>query len=280
MAHDHPEELKRLLIALDYPNNGLFVHIDAKSNLDCTLFRDLIKLANIVFIRRTSINWGGNSIVNCSLRLLAAAYESKENYDYFHMLSGLDYPVKPHTYIDNFFEQNQGKNFLLIRRDVEHSEKIQLRCDQYHFLQDKFIGKKRNLWKYIDFASCYVQRALGIKRFGGKQIYYGSQWWSITRKLAQYFVNESSNISRQYRWTYCADEIYSSMAVINTPFESTLSTLGNLRFVEWKWFSKRDSSPRTLVAADYGILGAPNILFARKFVLPESTTLYKKLSNL
>lgn len=39
---------------------------------------------------------------------------SIDNYDYLHILSGEDLPLKSQTYICDFFQKNNGKEFIKI----------------------------------------------------------------------------------------------------------------------------------------------------------------------
>jgi hypothetical protein len=278
IAHNQIDQLKRLICALDYSENDLFIHIDKKSRMTPDDFSQMITTCGLFFIPRIKVTWGGYSQVECELNLLRAAYERNENYGYYHLLSGVDFPVKSHEYISDFFQKHKGENFLRIRCSEKQS-KIQMRCDQYHLLQNLLVGKNRNIWKYLDFFSCYLQRCVGIRRFGGKAIRYGSNWWSITSELASYFVSSYDTLIRKYRWTYCADECFCITEVLSSSFADTLSDLGDLRFVEWVWYSRHDSSPRVLKLSDMQKLSSSEILFARKFILPDSLQLEQAIEK-
>jgi hypothetical protein len=276
MAHGNPKELLRLITALDYPENDIFVHLDARWTIGQNFFKGATKQAGLTFTPRIKVVWGGDSMVKCELLLMKVAFRHAE-YDYFHLLSGTDYPVKSHDYMMDFFQRHKGENFLQRTQAVKHPERIQMRCDQYHFLQNSMIGKKRNFWKYLDFASCYIQRFFGVRRFHGQDIVFGTPRGSMTRELTGYFVKNATEIARKYRWTYCADEVFCNQEIIGTEFENSLSPCGDLRYAQWVWFSKRDCSPRALTEGDAAILEEENILFARKFILPESEMLYNRI---
>lgn len=278
MAHGNIHELLRLITALDYPENDIFIHLDERWSVKQDVFDGVVAQAGLIFTPRIKVVWGGSSMVKCELLLMKVAYEHAE-YDYFHLLSGVDYPVKSHEYIMDFFEQHNGENFLQRNEAERHPERVQMRCDQYHFLQNSLVGKKRNLWKYIDFGSCYIQKRIGIRRFHGQRIVFGTSRGSLTRDLTRFFVERQTEIERKYRWTYCADEVFCNQEIIDTEFESTLSPLGDLRYAEWIWFSKHDSSPRPLTGDDINLVKRQDILFARKFILPESRDLYALLDK-
>lgn len=275
-AWTQAEQLKKLIRALDYSDNDLFIHWDIKSETDAKEFEGVASQCGVYFIPRMSVTWGGGSQVVCILNLLEAAYTHNANYGYYHMMSGVDFPVKSHEYIDQFFNDHAGELFFE-ERHHETQTKTQMRCDQYHFLQDTLIGKKRNIWKYLDFASCYVQRVLGIRRFRGKKIHYGSAQWSVTGDVVEFILAKKDKIKKQYRWSYCADECFLITELQSTDFIQRLSPLGSLTYAEWVQVSKRDNSPKALSLQDQASISSPDILFARKFVLPTSEELETRI---
>lgn len=276
IAHDRPEELRRLILALDDPDHDIYVHLDKKSKLDSHTFSGLTSHSTLTFIPRRKVVWGGSSQIAVELDLFAAAHQ-QGGYRYYHLLSGVDYPVKSNDYIHHYFEQHDGQNFIAIE---ENGPRFRLRFDQYHFLQNTLVGKRRNLWKYIDFASCYMQKAVGIRRFPQKKdIRKFINWVSVTDEVVDLIVIRKEAILKQYRFTYCCDEVFLLEQIQDTPLYQTVAPQGNLRYIEWVWMSKHDSSPRTLTMQDITTLEKPDILFARKFNLPESKDLYAALDK-
>lgn len=66
MAHNEPYVLDKLIHMLDYPNNDIYIHVDAKSNLI-----DKRKLytnsAGLVILPSRRLTWGGKSNI-CNFR--------------------------------------------------------------------------------------------------------------------------------------------------------------------------------------------------------------------
>lgn len=273
MSHDCLDELKLHIRALDWPENDIFCHIDTKAPFGEDAILGMTHHATLQCISSESVSWGGSSQVRCGLRLLETAARSGRHM-YYHMLSGVDFPVKSHKEIIDFFDRNAGKNYIRKRVRIPQ-EKINLRVCQYHLLQDRFIGKKRNIWKYIDFASCYVLRAIGINRFRGIPISYSTALWSIIEELARYYVNKLDEIVKKYRYSYCADEVVYITELYNTSFK--IEDM-DLRFMEYVRFSKHDVSPKNLTRDDAVKFLDGEFVFARKFHLPESRELYGFLS--
>ena len=275
IAHDRKEELSKLIRVLDHANNSIYVHVDAKSAMDIEPLKKLTVHSTVKFIERRPVTWGGYSGVDVEMRLFEAAY-ADGGYRYYHVMSGVDYPVKSPEYIQRYFAQHDGENFIQIEPDLE---RFRMRFDQYHWLQEPFVGKKRNLWKYVDFASCYVQRLVGVQRFKGRTMRRTINWVSVTDAVVAELMRRKNAIRKNYRWTYCCDEVFLMSELIGTPLEHTLSSAGNLRYIDWEWMSARDSSPRVLTARDIDRLAGPDILFARKFNIPQSLELYDAIDD-
>lgn len=91
MAHQHPEQLRMLMRCLDYKNNDIFLHIDAKYKDFDGIKHQLsaqVRNAKLVVLRnRVDVRWGDFSQIECELRLLEAA-TSESTYSYYHLLSG------------------------------------------------------------------------------------------------------------------------------------------------------------------------------------------------
>lgn len=105
------------------------------------------------------------------------------------------------------------------------------------------------------------------------------QWVSITDEAVAELVHRKDEITKNYRWTYCCDEIFLISELIGTPLEKTITGTTDLRYIEWEWVSAQDSSPRVLTTSDIGQLESPDILFARKFNLPQSAELYQAVDD-
>lgn len=98
---------------LDDGRNDIYLHIDKKVVLG-PLEQDLFRLAKarlFVLEQRLDVRWGDISVVKAELLLLETA-SMKGPYDYYHLLSGVDLPIKSQDYIHRFFEKNKGYEFV------------------------------------------------------------------------------------------------------------------------------------------------------------------------
>ena len=89
MAHNRFEILEKLVQQLDHERNDIYIHIDKRSGkFDTDKINSLCHNASIFFVPRMRVYWGDSSMVECELHLIEKALESKEEYAYFHLLSG------------------------------------------------------------------------------------------------------------------------------------------------------------------------------------------------
>lgn len=95
MAHNNFYILEKLLLLLDDPRNDIYIHIDKKiSDFNFGYFQNLCKASKVRYPqKRINVRWGTQSLVITELLLYktAVAYES---YQYYHLLSGVDLPLK------------------------------------------------------------------------------------------------------------------------------------------------------------------------------------------
>lgn len=200
MAHDNESQLRLLLSSLDYPENEIYLHIDRKSCLDNSLFRT--QKAALHVYQCFSVYWGDLSQTKCQIFLLKEAI--KEKHDYYHLISGHDFPIKMHSQILEFFRENYGKQFIHFESNDYCMKEA---CRYYHFLAPikarcVNCNLKYRIGRVEEFIFLKFQRKLGVTR----QLYCGANWYSITHDLAKEFCLNSKKILRKVRWTFSSDE--------------------------------------------------------------------------
>ena len=132
IAHNNFILLEKLLLLLDDERNDLYLHVDLKcKEFNFPKFKNLVKKSNLIFIDRMNVKWGDSSQVEVELKLLEAAI--KNSYAYYHLISGVDLPIKSQDYIHNFFEQNKGVEYIGFIHNHNHHSRIQY----YHFYNIK-----------------------------------------------------------------------------------------------------------------------------------------------
>lgn len=275
MAHNNKAQLLILLQLLDDARNDIYLHIDKKSTeLNTADFKNKLTNANLYCVPSMSVNWGAYSQVQCELLLLRTALE-QENYRYLHLLSGSDLPLVSQNEFHDFFEEQNGKEFIDFQRSIIRDENLN-RVKYYHLFQEK-QGPNKSFYWFLNKSLVQIQKMIKINRLRGKNlvIQKGSQWFSITNDFARYILNKIELIEEIFKDSLCSDELVIQTILVNSPFKAHLyhtslddSISGNLRFTIWE-----DNHPKVLTEKDEKAIFNSNTLFARKFDLQRDSTI-------
>lgn len=269
IAHGNFRILEKQLRFLDSENADFYIHIDDKvPDFDFEYYRGIPNKSKVVFVDRLNIHWGDFSQVLCELSLFSAAVVG--NYDYYHLLSGVDVPVKSRDYIEHFFDAAPDINYVNFENAVisdHHLDRVRYRYP----MQEKDI-KNRYLRSGIRAFTAAVQRAWGvdrIKSYPDLEFQKGTNWCSLTHEAVSYIVEHQALAKEIFRDSCCGDEMLVQTILINSPcrdklpdgcFQNDHSSC--LRYIDWK-----RGKPYTFTDADFDelIRTPPNVLFARKF---------------
>ncbi len=265
IAHSNEYILERLLKMLDNGQNDIFLHIDKKSTkLKPEKIKTYVAKSRLFFVKPMSVFWGHSSQVDCEMKLLKACVK-QENYDYIHLISGVDLPIKAQDYIHNFFANNPNKQFLQIGDASNHL----YRLNKFHFFIER--EERKGFLKLIDNINellTYRLKINRLKKYGDLQIVKTANWFSITGECADYIVSKSNFIKRFTRYTVCADEMFLGTVIWNSPFKDQIynpnpSWDGHMRYIDR--IRNVGSSPHTFTIEDKDSLDNSEMLFARKF---------------
>ena len=270
LAHHQFGLLKKQIALLDDDRNDIFIHIDKKSrNVDFNDIKSVAKSSNVYFTERIAVSWGGFSMVCAELILLESAL-NHGNYSYYHLLSGVDLPLKTTDEIFSFFEENYGTEFVhFCSDDIALNKNCNLlnRIALYYPFQESH----RSLFiKMLSSLCKHIQLALGTNRVyhTDKVFGYGSQWFSITDKLAEYVIKNKNYIFEFFKCSCCSDELFLQSLILNSDFKNRLAqkdlnqegSTAFKRLIDWK-----RGSPYVFRMGDYDLLMSSDCFFARKF---------------
>ena len=196
------------------------------------------------------------------------------------MLSGQDLPIKNNEYINKFFEEEKGKEFI----DMDPGEPSKITFSKiklYHFLQEKLQNKNKILKKIyyvIEKMSLIIQNIFKIdrtKKYKNIKFAKGANWFSITDELAKYVLESESKIKELYKYTLCCDEIFLQTLVENSKFKERVSDKGCLRYIVWE----DGKHPNIFKNENYEELVNSDCLFARKFDENVDNEIIDKIYN-
>ena len=260
LAHSSFDLLRLLISRLDDERNDIFVHIDKKVKDLPELYVEKAKL--FMLDNRIDVRWGDWTVVEAEYALFEAAV-AKGPYAYYHLLSGVDLPVKSQDYIHEFCDAHQGTEFIgytLTSITPEVVRKVQ----RWHLFPEDF--KNTSVVKRaLRAAYIRIQEILGIYRNRDIDFKKGSQWVSVTDEMARHFLANRAWAQKVFSHSFCADEMVMQTLAWQPPFREKLYNTqddgaGCLRAIGWKDGQIVDWTPEDLPA-----LRASEALFARKF---------------
>ena len=251
-AHCNAGQLQKLLLSLDDPRNDIYLHLDAKWDVDVTQFR--CERASLNVIPRMKVNWGGPSQIWNELALLREAV--KTPHGYYHLISGMDLPIKSQDSIDAFFEAGAGKEYIEFWPMNPHNLSRMLYSPLSEYSAKWWGNLVNNLFKG-------VQTVLGIRRNRDVEFRRGANWFSITHDFASYVVEQEPWIRKVFSHTCSCDEVFLQTVLGRSPFAGSCACT-NVRFIDWE---RRESTrhPHIFRISDYDALTSSESLFARKF---------------
>lgn len=259
MAHNKFDQLAVLVDLLDDERNDIYLHIDKKAK---SFDRASIKTKNagLYYVKPLSVKWGGHSQIKCEMRLFKTAGE--KHYAYYHVLSGVDLPIKTQDCIHSFFEKHKGQNFINIDEKAKGSINVANRVGQYHLFQN-IIGRSEHIvmchLRGLQERLLTLQRKMGVKRKEIIPLYKGANWISVTDEMIQYVLSQKKLIKKQFYYSHCADEVFLQSVAMASPYRDTV-TGKCLREIDWT-----RGGPYTFRREDVPMLLSSENLFARKF---------------
>lgn len=265
IAHNEFEILGKLLRVLDDERNDIYIHFDGKLKHIPALHTQRSRLH--VLAKRVKVYWGDFTIVQAELALFEEAFR-KGGYSYYHLLSGVDMPLKSQDYIHRFFEENKGKEFIGYYQDDVESL-IDTKMRRWHLCPGSYgepqnSGKAR-LRRIATGGLLRLQLLLGIRRNQSVPFRKGTQWVSVTSGFVACLLRQKEAIAHTYHHTFCADEIFVQTVCWNSTFRESLydssdEANGCLRMIHWE-----NNRLIEWTEQDYDLLMNSEALFARKF---------------
>ena len=282
-AHNKKAQLLNLLRLLNDPKNDIYIHIDKKAQgFTEAEMRAAAPDCRVAFVPRLDARWGSEVFIDAIVSLVELA--SREEHVFYHLLSGVDLPLKSQQEIHAFFEAHAGEEFVSFERETAKPYVIEGRIARYRW-QRPVQPLLKKLDRRLSPTFDALQKLIGINRIRRAPVVFqkGGVWFSITHALARYIVEKMPEYRAYYRHSSCADEIWLQTLVANSPFMERRAFMGfddelaaTMRYVDW---SGGGASPRMLTSADYDMLMESGMLFARKFDEAVDADVIRKISE-
>lgn len=259
IAHNNFGILEKLLKLLDDSRNDIYIHIDKKvKNFNFSYYLSICDQANVIFTKkRIDVRWGNVSQVRTEMLLFEIA--AQREHKYYHLLSGVDLPLKTQNEIHSFFESSHTEYIYL---KPECSLWDYQRLSIYHFPKTWEV----HIRSYLNLLQQKLKTDR-IKKYGFKCC-KGYNWCSLTHEAVLYLLEKKRFIQKITKWSVCADEVYKQYILYNSEFKDRIyrdseGNTNDLREVDWVHRVK--DSPHVYTEKDYKVLMSSKQLFARKF---------------
>lgn len=269
MAHDHFAMTESLMDLVDHPRAFPVLHLNV-GNIPEVLERHP-RLADARLIPRIEVRWGQYSLLAVQLNLLRAALE--EGFDYIHLLSGKDLPLRPVSDIIDFVDARDGTEFIAVN-PRRRTEQVRSRVGRY-WSERLLAGKVRPGPRGVAMRAAQ-QASVGLQgvarvdrtRSWGREVQTGATWFSITADLARHFVDHAEWAQRHLRHTFVPEEFFYATLAVDSPRRAYLDDdssawYSNLRHISWREGGR--GHPHTWCMADLPELASSPNMFGRKF---------------
>jgi hypothetical protein len=265
ITHTRPRQALRLIRRLNqlYDSPPIVCHHDCSQ---CEM--PLGELPGNVSLVQPHLRtaWGGFAVVEATVRAMRELFQRSDAPDWFVLLSGADYPIKPAQ---------------RVRRELVASA-----CDAHLCYEPIDPAALATDWQRVCYRRYYSPRAWlpNVARHGPEwksvrlpmwlrrprhpfrpsfRCYAGSQWFSANRDAAECVLRfaESGRRFSKYCWkTPFTDEMYFQTILANAP--GLRLNNANYRYTDW---SAGGAHPKTLGMEDVRAVLASANHFARKF---------------
>ncbi len=260
LAHNEPKILQTLVEMIDDERNDIYIHIDKKSDINQFL-PITVHHSNLTFTDRINVNWGGWSVVEATLLLLATA-RKKGGYGYYHLLSGVDLPLKSQDYIHSKLDVSPKLEYFDFSLSEQH--KITLtNWTKWRYIFEEYLRDsciiRRKFCSLLRRSYLKIQKDFNWKRHYDVELAKASNWFSVTEECCDYILTKSSWLEDNFKYVHVSDEIAIPTLIFNSPFYIRRSK-ESIRKIDWN-----RGGPYTWLKDDLEELLTSTSLFSRKF---------------
>ncbi len=270
ITYTNPLQTERMIRRMQHPDFDFYIHVDKKIDISSHLF--LARMPNVFLIKdRVNVIWAGYNTVEATLRSVKEIFSTGKHYDYVHLMSGQDYPIKPAAAIHDFFVAGQGREFMEFEHFDKWADEAYPRIREYHLTNYNFPGRYYFQWAMNKF--------LPERKSPLAMEYYGSSmFWALTSNCLQYIIDlmeQNARFRRFMQFTWGSDEFLFQTLVLNSAFKKNVVN-DNLLFLDR---DKGASHPNIITYNHlHKLLSSPK-LFARKFDLSSDSIIMDQLDR-
>lgn len=267
LAHKQPQLLARILRVLEKENHYFFVHIDRKyPDLD-DFISACVDISNTCFLtNNVKVFHAGISIVDAEILMLRETEKCDVAFDYYHLISGQDYPLRSNEIFDDFFEHTDHSFMCIDSADLQRqlAGYYDTCANGFHF------NNTLTLWSRI-YEKLRLSRLSPLWYRRPKIDHYlgGWQWFSWNKKTKDFvmqYIKDHPEYLRRFNHTASPDEhVFTTLLNLHKD-ELDIETANPLRYISWHPHRAVDTDyrPYDLTEEDLPWVVGSKAFFCRK----------------
>jgi hypothetical protein len=284
LAHAQPELTRNLVDALaPYP---VVLHVDAKADAD-----DFDSLPRTTYVRdRVSVNWGGFSVVEATLRLFESALAVAEPNDHIVLLSGQCFPTQRLEHFIQFLGEAPHRQHCLAALVFDGTDYSQRRLSKSWYFDVIPLNRRSKVRKLVSAFRTSLSNVSPRKdkdQFLPYLPVAGSQWIALTAECLLDILPTAKSPQFQglFKRSLAPDEMFFHTLVYNSRWRGQTaspsfvprSMRGAAAFANFHYIDA--SLSRNLTVEDLPAIRKSGAFFARKMSLPQSRVLLESLDK-
>ena len=237
---------------------------------------------HVNYFSKYDVKWGSYSIVRATVDMMKMALDNPK-IEYFHLISGQDWPLKePQTIYSRF--ENNNKIYMNYWRavDMRKTGEPEIWWAKYYFNYDQ-INRRTTLGKIYHRLLLLGQTILRVnklKKYNIKpeKIYAGQEWIDIPRDALSYaieYYEKHLELQEIFSTSFCSDEMWLQTILCNSPEYRSRIDKNIHRFIEL--IEKHGSRPAILDEDDFLKIQQGDYWWGRKIERPISNRLIELL---
>lgn len=255
MAHNQFLSLQELVSVLDDERNDIYIHFDKKVKTLPAISAHHSKL--LVLDDRINVIWGDVSQIKAEYALFKASFQ-ENRYSYYHLISGVHFPLMSNDEIHDWFDARQRA--CVLRQVPVPPGEIQLRFGYYHYFLKHLVSRNKRINKAYHWgwrSVLRLQKALGIKRDTSFLRGKASQWCSLNEDAVKALLAAENDALRKFRRSFCCDEYFVRSIIEDTGIPILYDN--RICFVQFV-----RTTPKLFSEKDFELLTSSGALFFRK----------------
>lgn len=212
LGYAAPRCLQAAVVVYSRAGFDVFVHVDTKVSLDDYQVAMGDGAALCRFIDdRYPIFWAGFNMIRAEMALLSEAL--KGGYSKFVLVSDDTFPLAGPKKLASFFDDDINRIDI---RHINENDPFYPRYADFFILDHNatsLTGRQIELSCFDDGLLARVDELRGMRAVGKTKLtlYYGSQWWALTRSaagLVRHAFGHNRHLVKSFEYSAVPDEIF------------------------------------------------------------------------